>query len=140
MNKLELIKLYHTLTNQMGLDEEQRKEILFAWFGKTTSKELNISELKLLCSRLKEMRGETTKNEDMWRKRVLKVVFDYFGAMDKYCNIHIAKATACRAAKTTDFNKISVAKLQSLYNAFKYHAQAMNSVTEEAINIMGNKN
>lgn len=117
--KLRLIKLYHTITNQIGMDEDERKDVLFSWFGVMSSKDLTIAELRMLCKRLQEMRGEVVKTEDIWRKRVIKVVFDYYESLDKFCNMNIAKATICRAAKTRDINKISVTKLQSLYNAFK---------------------
>lgn len=137
--KLRLIKLYHTITNQIGMDEDERKDVLFSWFGVMSSKDLTIAELRMLCKRLQEMRGEVVKTEDIWRKRVIKVVFDYYESLDKFCNMNIAKATICRAAKTRDINKISVTKLQSLYNAFKYHAQAFKSVTQEAERIINSR-
>ena len=55
---------------------------------------------------------------DRWRKRVIAVIADYLKTAGKPFDMKYVKATACRAAKEEDFNKITNKDLKKIYFEF----------------------
>lgn len=116
--KPDLIKQYHTLAHKQGMDKEERTAFLYGGWGVTSSTELTGAQLQEACNLL---RGEIEKKQhkaDQWRKRVIAVIFAVLRLMHRDATTDYVKGIACRAAGYSDFNRIPVSRLRSLYNGF----------------------
>ena len=137
-----LIKKYHTMAGQAGLDKEERKELLLQLTGKQSSKDCTYRELMEVCSSLELIINPKVKQADYWRKRVLSACGRYIKALnnENHNNPNYVKAVICRSAKVKveDFNRIPVNKLQALYNSFNYMARTMKKVMDDAEEIINN--
>lgn len=133
-----LIKKYHVMASQSGMDAEERKAFLVQMTGKDSSKDCTYLELMNACKMLEKMIKPKVKQTDYWRKRVLSACGRYIKALNNpnYNNANYVKAVICRSAKVEDFNRIPVNKLQALYNSFNYMARTMSKVVEEAEKII----
>lgn len=116
--KNALLRKYHTLLRLGGVTEDEKMAMLAA-YGVESGKDLTVYELTELCGKLDRIANPGANENDMWRKRVIAAVFGYLRALGKKGSIEEAKAIACRAAKTEEFNRIPKERLKSLYNAFK---------------------
>lgn len=139
---LRLIKKYHVMANQTGMDTEERKAFLKEFTGKQSSKDCTYRELMEVCSVLEQMINPKVKQADYWRKRVLSACGRYIKALGNanHNNANYVKAIICRSAKVKveDFNRIPVNKLQALYNSFNYMARTMKKVMDDAEEIINN--
>lgn len=137
-----LIKKYHVMANQTGMDTEERKAFLKEFTGKQSSKDCTYRELMEVCSVLEQMINPKVKQADYWRKRVLSACGRYIKALnnENHNNPNYVKAVICRSAKVKveDFNRIPVNKLQALYNSFNYMARTMKKVMDDAEEIINN--
>lgn len=139
---LRLIKKYHVMANQSGMDSEERKEFLKMLTGKTSSKDCSYLQIMFVCKELEKIINPKVKQADYWRKRVLSACGRYVKALGNanHNNANYVKAIICRSAKVKaeDFNRIPVNKLQALYNSFNYMARTMKKVMDDAEEIINN--
>lgn len=137
---LRLIKKYHVMASQSGMDAEERKAFLRHITGKDSSKDCTYLELMNACKMLEKMINPKVKQTDYWRKRVLSACGRYVKTLGNanHNNAAYVKAVICRSAKvkTEDFNRIPVNKLQALYNSFNYMTRTMSKVVEDAEKII----
>ncbi|MDR1653559.1 MAG: hypothetical protein LBS01_07945 [Prevotellaceae bacterium] len=126
-----LIKKYHVLCGQQGIDAEQREFLLVSNYGVTSSKDLNYSHLLELVQLL-ERNGATPERSEMdvWRKRLMGAIGGWLRSIGRAADGNAIKAIACRAAKVKNFNKIPLEQLRGLYNAFNNYKKDMKSVNE----------
>lgn len=125
----DLVKKYHTLAGQLGMTDEDRRSFL-SQFNVESSVDLSQHQLIDACAALsRELEKRYGKeNLDTLRKRVIKCIGDYLKAAGEESNIYTIKATACTAARVTDFNKIPRERLRSLYGAFRQKKADWDSV------------
>lgn len=139
---LRLIKKYHVMANQSGMEAEERRDFLKMLTGKESSKDCSYRELMEACKMLETMINPKVKQADYWRKRVLSACGRYVKALGNanHNNANYVKAVICRSAKVKveDFNRIPVNKLQALYNSFNYMARTMKKVMDDAEEIINN--
>lgn len=137
-----LIKKYHVMVGQAGLDKEEKRLFLKNMTGKDSSKDCTYRELMEVCSVLEQMINPKVKQADYWRKRVLSACGRYVKALGNanHNNANYVKAIICRSAKVQqgDFNRIPVNKLQALYNSFSYMARTMKKVMDDAEEVINN--
>jgi len=134
--KNRLIVQYHVICRGMGMSDDDRAALL-SGYGVTSSKQLSEEQLISVIYKLqggtifkvpqgnpqgfKNLAGlEPTPPEemDMWRKRVFAAIGAYLRRNNQMEGAERIKAVACRAAKVTDFNKITKDMLRTLYNEF----------------------
>lgn len=114
--KKELIKLYHTLANKLGMSEDDRRAMLAGW-GAESSKDLSIDQLQEVCGHMKKRLND---NHDKWRKRVMASIFGYMKMTGREVDSNYVKRIACRSAGNYEsFNRIPKGKLQTVYYAFQ---------------------
>ena len=112
--KQQLIKQLHTVYGKYGINKE-RKEAIYCGYGVESSTELSCDQIQDIINKLNTNLGNNTDPDmDIWRKRVLAVMFKFYGKVD----INYIKSIACRATKTENFNKITKSKLRAIYNEF----------------------
>ena len=128
--KSVLIKKFHILLGQAGLDDYEKSAIL-AGYGVQSCKDLTLSELDEICSRLTKQANPIQKDMDKWRKRVLACVCGLLqNTGNDNTNLNLAKAIACRAAKVDNFNAIPFDRLRSIYYAFKHRSDDMKEINK----------
>ena len=139
---LRLIKKYHVMANQSGMDSEERRIFLKMLTGKESSKDCSYYQLIFVCKELEKIINPKVKQADYWRKRVLSACGRYVKALgnENHNNPNYVKAVICRSAKVQqgDFNRIPVNKLQALYNSFNYMARTMKKVMDDAEEVINN--
>lgn len=135
---------YELLAKMPGATKE---EIVFQYSGRTSLSELYERAPRLYAQMIADMK-KLTKSEaredymDRLRKRVIASVAGYFEKAGLYAGVsrreRIQKiiATACRAAGVDDFNDMTEAQMQRVYNEFlrkqKTAEEAENACTEAA--------
>lgn len=117
--KKQLIKRWHTLLNSLGIDSAT-KSVLLAQYGVASSTELETWQLKQLCDSLQK-----DDPRDAARKRLLKILKDWAHLKGTKEDTDYLKGIAERAAGGTSFNQITLARLNSLYNAFLIQTKDM---------------
>lgn len=137
-----LIKKYHVMIGQAGLNQQEKRYFLKNMTGKESSKDCSYCELMEAIKELEKMINPKVKQADYWRKRVLSACGRYVKALGNanHNNANYVKAIICRSAKVKveDFNRIPVNKLQALYNSFNYMARTMKKVMDDAEEIINN--
>ena len=132
-----LIKKYHVLCGQQGINNEQREFLLQSNFGVSSSKDLNYPQLLELVQMLEKGTRKPEPNEyDQLRKRLMGAIGGWLRSINKAGDADTIKKIACRAAKISNFNKIPLDKLRSLYNAFnnyKNDLESVNRLTQELL-------
>lgn len=119
--RYSLIRKYHTICGRMGMDAEQRAEMLIINYGVESSKELTVAQLIDVCDRLdRQSKPQEYKEMDQWRKRAIASIGGWLkvSAMPNN-NIDYIKAIACRSTGCDTFNQIPKERLANLYYAFK---------------------
>jgi hypothetical protein len=115
--KNALVKKFHILLSKGRIGNDQKLDMLSA-YGVTSSKDLTVYELTELCGKLDKIVNPEADEAYKLRKRLIAAIYSYRNAMGCASTIDEIKAIACRAASAENFNRISVEKLRSLYNAF----------------------
>jgi hypothetical protein len=132
-----LLKRYHFLLGKLGIDNDQKLEILAA-YGVESGRDMDVKSLTDLCHRLDLMLNPALDEGDMWRKRVIASIGGWLTALGKDGrNIKTIKAIAARAAETDTFYAIPQEKLRSIYYAFRNKQKALafvEKITAEEIN------
>ena len=124
----EYYALLHAMAMESGLDKETLEADLISQFceRKNVSRksEMNDLEYRLMVNAMRDkMRNNRSSLRDVWRKRVMAVIYRYLHLTSQYVDLSprdkeaVVKAIATRAAGI-DFNKIDQATLQGIYNYF----------------------
>ena len=125
--KKQLIKRWHTLLNSLGIDSAT-KSVLLAQYGVTSSTELETWQLKQLCDSLQK-----DDPRDVARKRLLKILKEWAHLKGTKEDNDYLKGIAERAAGGTSFNQITLARLNSLYNAFLIQTKDMRTARNMSV-------
>lgn len=125
--KKQLIKRWHTLLNSLGIDSAT-KSVLLAQYGVASSTELETWQLKQLCDSLQK-----DDPRDAARKRLLKILKDWAHLKGTKEDTDYLKGIAERAAGGTSFNQITLARLNSLYNAFLIQTKDMRTARNMSV-------
>ena len=112
------IKKFHWLLGKTGRGQEA-KEAILASYGVESSRDLSVKDLLDICERLATESDPKLKKLDVWRKRVIKTIFSYCAETGREADMDYVKGIACRACGFKSFNRIPIARLISVYNAFK---------------------
>jgi len=123
-----LIKKFHTICGRLGMTEEERRAMLSANYGVASSLDMTASQLMELCNALDGRLRPAAGDTDRWRKRLIAAIFGYFKAMGRQTDMSEVKRVACRAAEASDFNRIQLERLRSLYYAFRNRKKDMEAV------------
>lgn len=140
-DKNNLIREFHILLHRCGIDDDGKETILAA-YGVTSSTQLSPAMLAEINNKLHEelqkagMESRPRREPiDTARSRVKAAVGSYLAKMGKIPasgwgvrEWNMITAVACRAAEAERFNDIPLAKLNQLYNAFRYGRQAVERV------------
>lgn len=126
----DLIKKYHALCRELRMSDDERRTMLESNYQVESSRDLTQHQLVDVCAHLaRELERRGGKESlDTLRKRLIAVIAKYLVVYGLESNISIIKATACRAAKVDNFNKISRSQLQALYGAFRLKVSAVQKV------------
>lgn len=127
-----LLKKFHTLCARLNMDADM-KLALISGYGVESSKDLTNAELLELCDRLNEILNPEDAKTDKMRKRVIAAIGGWLRMIGKGDEgINYIKGVACQAAKTDNFNKISLERLTTIYNMFLRKQKDAKSVNEVA--------
>lgn len=82
-----------------------------------------IYEMKLESFQSPQSKSKYDPESDIWRKRVIASICNWLDRNSVYfedtrAKTTYAKGVACRAANCGNFNKISVSRLEEIYNTF----------------------
>ncbi|WP_290455674.1 hypothetical protein, partial [Paramuribaculum intestinale] len=110
-----LLKKFHTLCARLNMDADM-KLALISGYGVESSKDLTNAELLELCDHLNEILNPEDAKTDKMRKRVIAAIGGWLRMIGKGDEgINYIKGVACQAAKTDNFNKISLERLTTIY-------------------------
>lgn len=127
-----LLKKFHTLCARLNMDADM-KLALISGYGVESSKDLTNAELLELCDHLNEILNPEDAKTDKMRKRVIAAIGGWLRMIGKGDEgINYIKGVACQAAKTDNFNKISLERLTAIYNMFLRKQKDAKSVNEVA--------
>ncbi|MEN6423552.1 MAG: hypothetical protein ABFD76_16560 [Smithella sp.] len=133
-----LIKRYHTLCTQMGMEAHEKAAILQA-YNADSSLDLSVQDLQDICSKLEYMLQPDLEKMDLWRKRVMAAIGGWMRVINKDSSSAMIKGIACRASGYEKFNEIPRERLINLYHAFtkkQKDFQAVHEITSEEIEIL----
>ncbi|MDR1846734.1 MAG: hypothetical protein LBR17_01270 [Bacteroidales bacterium] len=129
--QLRLIKRFHTLLSKLGMNGDDKADILYQ-YKVTSTKQLSCIQLIECCEYLQRLTSPQYNEMDKLRKRVIAAIDKWLRNNGKPSEIEYIKALACRAAGENAFNKISKTKLTAIYNTFcKYNRTQ--AATEDVI-------
>ena len=119
IDKIEskLRRTFHAICAQLGMSEDERRQMLMANYGVDTSTALDAHQLTDLVHSLEV---HIDSSLDQWRKRLIAVIGKVLKAQNKDANIAYIKAVAVRASGAKAFNRIPLDRLRSLYNSFRH--------------------
>lgn len=142
--KSHLVKRYHTLCTRIGMTSDDKRAILDS-FGAASSLDLQSHELAQINKDLEKLLNPKKGELDMWRKRVIASIGGWLNLMHIDNDIEKIKAIARRATgnQFESFNKIPIARLVNLYNAFlnkQKDFKTVGKITKEELEILENLN
>ncbi len=130
-NKKWLLKKYHSLCFKLKMTAEDKLALL-SGYGVESSVDLSNGELTELCDRLNALLNPEDAKRDRMRKRVIAAIGGWLRLIGKGDeSVAYIKSVACRAAKTENFNRISLEKLTTIYSMFlkrQKDAKSVNAV------------
>lgn len=143
-----IVKKWHTLASLCGLTEDDKKAVL-ASYGVQSSNDMQTHDLIDVCGSLQKQLDAKTgaaaheETKDKLRKRALRCMCDYIEAkgINTTDKIAYAKQMATRAAKKTDFNRLTTSELRGVIGYFNkeretlQNAKNANTITCVAMNI-----
>ena len=129
-NQKWLLKKFHSLCFRLGMSADEKLALL-SGYGVESSKDLTNAELLELCDHLNEILNPEDAKTDKMRKRVIAAIGGWLRMIGKGDEgINYIKGVACQAAKTDNFNKISLERLTTIYNMFLRKQKDAKSVNE----------
>jgi hypothetical protein len=115
--KARLIKKYHSLATNLGL-EKQDRDLIMESFGVTSSLDLSVDELTELCSALEKDNTPKAPALDKLRKQVMASIGGWLKTISQESDAQRIKAIACRATGHRRFNDIPAERLRNIYHTF----------------------
>lgn len=133
----KLIAKYHVICNQLGITEDERKEMLSA-YNVTSSADMSIRDLVDICFKLYSKNYKVEK-KDKLRKRTIAAIGNYLRFTGDDGSMQIIKGIACRITKHDNFNKIPSERLRNLIYLFNNKVKDIKSLRKiNKINIKEN--
>ena len=131
-NQKWLLKKYHSLCFRLKMTADDKLALLSA-YGVESSVDLTNEQLTEVCDRLNDILNPEDAKRDKMRKRVIAAIGGWIRMIGKG-NEGVAYITsvACRAAKTENFNHISLDRLTTIYNMFLKRQKDAKAVNEVA--------
>lgn len=130
--KKALLRKYHVICRQLGITEAEKQAIKDS-YGISSSRSLTEKQLSDLINRLLSGQdlsvGHKTKNE-IWRKRVMASIGGWLRSIGKPESADTIKAIACRATGYTNFNKIPIARLRTIYYEFRRKSETITQTNQ----------
>ena len=117
--KRKLIQLFHVELKKGGMAKQ--KPAILESFGVASTKDLSEAEL------VTAIKGITNES-DLWKKRVIAVIFSWYNTLNKEVDVAYVKGTACKATGYKHFNAIPVSRLRDLYFGWSKKDRAANSI------------
>lgn len=131
-NQKWLLKKFHTLCSRLGMSSEDKLALL-GGYGVESSKDLSNEELTKICDYLNDIINPEDAKRDKMRKRVIAAIGGWLRLIGKGDEgVDYIKGIACRAAKTDNFNHISLDRLTTIYNMFLKRQRDAKAVEEVA--------
>lgn len=131
-NQKWLLKKFHTLCSRLGMSSEDKLALL-GGYGVESSKDLSNEELTKICDYLNDIINPEDAKRDKMRKRVIAAIGGWLRLIGKEDEgVDYIKGIACRAAKTDNFNHISLDRLTTIYNMFLKRQRDAKAVEEVA--------
>lgn len=130
--KKSLLRKYHAICRDLGITE-QEKEVIKESFGVKSSRSLSESQLSQLIDKLmtgQDLTKTQKSKEDLWRKRVMASVGAWLRMMNKTESADTIKAIICRASGHTNFNRIPISKLRSVYYEFVQKSKTISTTRQ----------
>lgn len=124
--KAGLIRKYHTLCTNLGISDDDRRQMLSDNYGVESSKDLYVEELEHLCDVLDSDANKKELKLQEARKRVfgavggwLDILYGKTSNNEEYrMRVDKIKAIACRQTEHNDFNKIPLERLTNVSYLF----------------------
>ena len=122
-NQKVLIRQYHSLCHSLGMNDEQRKAMLWDNYQVESSVDLDNHQLTDLVHTLEKRLRPEANERDTLRKRAIAAIGGYLRLVGKTKseqaeNMRYIKSVACRSTGYEDFNKIPNERLRNLYYTF----------------------
>jgi hypothetical protein len=130
--KKALLRKYHTVCRDLGVTESEKIAIKES-FGVNSSRNLSEIQLTQLIDRLvkgQDLSKTQKTKEDLWRKRTMAAVGAWLRMMNKTEGADTVKAIICRASGYTNFNKIPISKLRSVYYEFVQKSKTISTTRQ----------
>ena len=131
-NQKWLLKKYHSLCFRLRMTADDKLALLSA-YGVESSVDLTNEELTEVCDRLNSILNPKDAKLDKMRKREIAAIGGWLNLIGKGDEEpDYIKGVACRAAKTENFNHISLDRLTPIYNMFLKRQKDAKAVNEVA--------
>lgn len=130
-NQKWLLKKYHSLCYRLNMTADDKLALLSA-YGVESSVDLTNGQLTEICDRLNDILNPEDAKRDKMRKRVIAAIGGWLRLIGKEECVAYIKSVACRAAKTENFNHISLERLTTIYNMFLKRQKDAKAVNEVA--------
>ncbi len=130
-NQKWLLKKYHSLCYRLNMTADDKLALLSA-YGVESSVDLTNGQLTEICDRLNDILNPEDAKRDKMRKRVIAAIGGWLRLIGKEEGVAYIKSVACRAAKTENFNHISLERLTTIYNMFLKRQKDAKAVNEVA--------
>jgi hypothetical protein len=139
-----LLKRFHTLMNKAGIGPDGKEAIKYS-YSVESSKHLTVDDLNKICDELSMQISPKMKDLNSMRGSVIKAISTYHRAMcvdifqkeyrfctprEKSQRRSYAMGTAENAAGKTDFNRISLEGLRTVYYCFLKKAKIAETVNK----------
>ena len=96
-----LLKQFHAICNKLGMTTEDRKRFV-AELGHQSSSEMSDLELSHSISELTSIYVANNRRLNIWRRRVMAVIFEHFRLQNKEVSKEYVIAVATRQTKNKD--------------------------------------
>ena len=137
-----LIRRYHTLCTRLGLEHEERLELLSS-YGVESSLQLTTNELEDACTLLDQMLHQGQAEHDRWRKRVMASIGGWLRMLGQEQSAPRIRAIACRATSHANFNDIPLDRLRNIYYSFlnkQKDLTAIKRISDEEMDLLSYMN
>jgi hypothetical protein len=114
--KKQAIKTLHAHLARAGWLE--RKRDMVNSYGKESTTELTLAELRDLTNKVKSHLNEVDDEANKWRKRVMAAIGAWLRSTQQTESADYIKSIACRAAGADSFNRITTPALRRIYAEF----------------------
>lgn len=115
--KKRLLRQFHAICSKLGMTAEERKKFVAQW-GHQSSCEMTDLELNHSIAELTSVYMAKHRRLNLWRRRVMAVIFKHFNLQNKKVSNEYVIAVALQQAKIKDggFNDVKESELIKIYN------------------------